>query len=336
MRARAAVTAALLGLLTTGCESAPYSIFRPGGQEAQVLAWIGWGLVGLTVTATVVVFGLFLYAALRKKGSLEEHEPIDIDHGKSWILIGGVAISGGILVILFFVTVFALRWIPGEVAEPDLEIQVTGHQWWWEVDYLYDELPDRFSTANEIHIPVGRKVMIHLQSADVIHSFWVPRLHGKTDAIPGHTNHLLVEAEEPGIYWGECAEFCGVQHAHMRFTVVAEPEEEYLAWVDRMREPADSVTDPLLVQGRDIFMQNACNFCHRIRGTEALGGVAPDLTHVASRAYIGAGLLPNTRARMQAWVVNAQQLKPGIHMPSLDVFTGEELNALTAYLMSLE
>ena len=332
-------TRTLVGLpvvaLLAGCES-PFSALRPAGPEAAAIATLGWWITGFFLLVTLVMGVLIVWGALRRRGSLSEHLPIDIDGGKKWILIGGVAAPVTVLSILFFVTLGTLRGIPGTVGEPDLEIDVVGHQWWWEVKYLDPDLQQRFSTANEIHIPVGKQVLINLESADVIHSFWVPRLHGKLDAIPGHTNHLILEASEPGVYWGECAEFCGVQHAHMRFTVVAEPEEEFQAWVERQQQPARLPVDPQLVRGREAFEEYACGLCHRIRGTRARGGVAPDLTHFGSRLTIGAGTVPNTRARLQAWIVNAQGIKPGISMPSLETFDGETLNALAAYLESLE
>ena len=238
-----------------------------------------------------------------------------------------------VLTTLFIVT---LSDFPGDDPEEvDLELQVTAHQWWWEVDYLYDDLTRRFSTANEIHVPVGQRVKISLLSSDVIHGFWVPRLHGKMDVIPGHENSLVLEASEPGIYRGECAEYCGVQHAHMRFLVVAQRPDDFRAWAANQRLPAPTPTDPLLVKGREAFETTACAMCHSIRGTRARGGVAPDLTHFGSRSTI-AGVMPNTRARLQAWIVNAQSFKPGARMPTLEQFDGETLNALAAYLESLE
>ena len=334
-RTRAAAAAAVFPVLATACD-APFTPFRPGGPEAEAVSTLGLWITGLMILVTVGMGALILVGALRRRGSLDEHEPVDVGGGKSWILWGGVALPVVVLSALFIVTVATLRGIPGEVEEPDLEIEVVAHQWWWEVTYLDPDLPQRFATANEIHVPVGAKVLVNLKSADVIHSFWVPRLHGKLDAIPGHTNHLIFEADEPGIYWGECAQFCGVQHAHMRLVVVAEPPEQYALWLERQRRPAQAVTDPHLARGREAFEQYACALCHTIRGTRARGGVAPDLTHFGSRLTIGAGTLPNTRARLQAWIVNAQSLKPGIMMPSLDTFDGETLNALAAYLESLE
>lgn len=314
----------------------PYNIFDPAGGQAAWLSVLGWVLVGIMSFTIVVMTVLVVWGALRRRGSFEDHLPIDVDGGKQWILIGGVAIPVIVLTGLFITTIVGLNVYPGDKAEaPALEIQVTAHQWWWEVDYLYDDLPRRFSTANEIHIPVGQPVRVKLISSDVIHSFWVPRLHGKMDTIPGHLNGITLKADEAGVYRGECAEYCGVQHAQMRMRVIAQPAKEFQSWVQRQREPAITPTDPLLVKGREAFEGYACAMCHRIRGTKARGTVAPDLTHFGSRQTI-AGVMPNTRARLQAWIVNAQSFKPGARMPTLEQFDGETLNALAAYLESLE
>ena len=319
----------------TGCSAAPFSILAAGGEQAGWLAVLGWSLIALMLGITIVMGALVLWGALRRRGTLAESLPVDIDGGKQWILVGGVLVPVIVLSTLFAVTVGTLGAMPDEAADADLEIEVTAHQWWWEVDYLYDRLPKRFSTANEIHIPVGRPVSIRLKSSDVIHSFWVPRLHGKLDAIPGHENRLVVEATQPGVYWGECAEYCGVQHANMKLIVVAEPAEAFDAWARRQREPANPPSTPQLMSGREAFESYACGTCHTIRGTRARGGVAPDLTHFGSRLLI-AGTLENSRPHLQAWITNAQSLKPGVKMPNLEQFDGETLNALAAYLESLE
>lgn len=333
MKSLRLATAGLALAAISGCS--PYSIFDPASGEAERLANLGWWLVGL-MSVTIVIMGvLILWGALRRKGSLKEHSPIDVDGGKGWILFGGVLLPVVVLSALFAVTLVVLKQLPGDTAEPAVEIDVTAHQWWWGVTYPNEEPYKTFKTANEIHIPVGQPVRINLTSADVIHSFWVPRLHGKLDVIPGHENHLVLTAEKPGRYEGVCAEFCGVQHARMRFVVVAHPADEYQAWVEHQRKPARVPTEPLLVKGRETFETYACAMCHSIRGTRAHGSVAPDLTHFGSRLRIG-GAVPNTKARLQAWIVNAQSLKAGVHMPTLDQFDGEQLRALAAYLESLE
>lgn len=335
MRIERRVACAAIALGLGGCDGAPFSTVSSAGPNiasiSTVTVWLIW-----SVSAIIVAMGmLVLVGALRRKGTLAEHLPLDTVSGKAWILIGGIAIPVVALTALFFVTMGTLRALPRESGTPEITVRVTGHQWWWDVRYAYPG-PAEVRTANEIHVPVGTPIRIELQSADVIHSFWVPRLFGKLDVIPGVDNTFVLRVDEPGVYWGECAEYCGLQHANMRLVVVAENRDEYDAWLLHQREPAASPATPQLTDGRDLFEQSACALCHRVRGTRAQGRVAPDLTHVGSRLAIGAGALPNTRARLQAWIVNAQSLKPGIRMPALSEFTGPELNALAAYVESLE
>lgn len=328
----------IAALLATGGCDGPFNIFAAAGGEATTLSQIGWFLVALTSILTLVMGFLIVVGALRRRGSLAEHAPIDEGGGTTWILVGGLGIPVAVLVGLFLLTVVTLGNVPDE-AEADaaeVVIEVTGHQWWWHVTYV-DSIPSRrFTTANEIHIPVGRKVRIDLRSADVIHSLWVPRLHGKLDAIPGQANRLVLEATEAGVYAGECAEYCGLQHTHMRFLVVAEPPGEYERWAERQREPAREPTTEHQARGREVFENTACGMCHTVRGTRARGGVGPDLTHLASRRTLASGTFPNREAWLHAWVVNAQSLKPGVRMPSLGMYDGETLHALAAYLESLE
>lgn len=331
---RRTVTAAAAALPLAGC--GPFSTLDPAGGQAHTLASLSWFLIVLTCLITLVMIALVVAGARRRTGNLEEHLPVDAGGGKRWILIGGVAIPVITLSALFVITLVGLAAWPGdEGEEPAAVVHVTGHQWWWEVQYEFGDPQLRFATANEIHIPVGQPVRIVLESVDVIHSFWVPRLHGKLDLIPGQTNIITLEADEPGVYRGQCAEYCGVQHANMRFLVVAEPAADFEAWTALQRRPARQPAEPMLVAGREAFERQACALCHRIRGTEARATVAPDLTHFGGRLMI-AGMLPNDRARLQAWITDAQSIKPGSHMPSLREFDGETLNAIAAYLDTLE
>jgi cytochrome c oxidase subunit 2 len=187
----------------------------------------------------------------------------------------------------------------------------------------------------ELHIPVGKPVDIELETRDVIHSFWIPKLQGKVDLVPGRVNRVRIMADEPGVYRGECAEFCGVQHAHMRIEIVADQPAFYEAWLAAQRAPAREPSDTQLGHGRDVFLSSACALCHTIRGTDAHGLVGPDLTHVGGRARIAGGSLENNTANLEAWIVDAQSLKPGAQMPSLRQLPGADLRALVAYLQSL-
>jgi cytochrome c oxidase subunit 2 len=217
-----------------------------------------------------------------------------------------------------------------------LVIEVTGHQWWWEVTYRDTAPSKRITTANEIHIPVGRPVHVYSSSQDVIHSFWVPNLHGKKDGIPGYTNDTWIQADSAGTYRAQCAEYCGYQHAHMALIVVAEPEQKFEEWVALSLSPAAQPTDSTVKRGRDVFVSNSCMMCHAIAGEPMAGSnVGPDLTHFASRPTIGAGTLPNTRGNLAGWIVDPQRIKPGVKMPP-NQLSPADLNALLDYLRSLK
>jgi cytochrome c oxidase subunit II len=211
----------------------------------------------------------------------------------------------------------------------ELAIEVVGHDWWWEVRY-----PD-FVTANEIHIPVGRAVHVELRTADVIHSFWVPSLTSKFDLVPNQKNDLWLMADRAGEYRGQCAEFCGAQHAGMAFLVVAQPEGEFDQWMAGQAAPARTPTDALATRGQQVLEGTACASCHTVRGTTADGDVGPDLTHFGSRQFIGAGVAPNDPGWLGGWIANSQTVKPGNLMPPQPL-APEDLNALIAYLETLE
>ena len=214
-----------------------------------------------------------------------------------------------------------------------LTLQVTAAQWWWSVRYQSGE-PDRvFTTANEIHIPVGRPVRIELTSQDVIHSFWIPQLAGKMDVIPGQTNVAWLQADQPGAYRGQCGEYCGAQHAHMAMYVIADAPQEYALWVrDQLRAAATPASEAARF-GAQAFAAH-CAACHAVRGTDAGGILGPDLTHLMSRQTIAAGLLPNTPGNLAAWIADSQALKPGSRMPAL-ALSGRDLSATRTYLQTL-
>jgi cytochrome c oxidase subunit 2 len=245
-----------------------------------------------------------------------------------------VAISTMALIGLLFASVLTSRAI-GSLSAPDaLAIQITGYQWWWGIEYVSPEPYLRVMTANEIHLPVGRPVSITLKAADVIHSFWVPSLHGKTDLIPGRDNTTWVQVDAPGVFRGQCAEFCGVQHAHMALTVIAEPADQFEQWLLAERQLAPRPTTPDQSRGLQVVQQGPCALCHTIRGTTAAARSAPDLTHFASRSTIGAGTVPNTRDALGGWITDPQHLKPGNRMPATGL-SAEDLQAVVAYLETL-
>jgi cytochrome c oxidase subunit 2 len=250
-------------------------------------------------------------------------------------IVAAVAVTAIALVALLIESLTTGNALAALDDDPDpLIIKVTAHQWWWELDYEPGS-PDRAApTANEMHIPVGRTVRLLLTSADVIHSFWVPSLHGKRDAIPNRTNTLTLRADQPGTYRGPCSEFCGLQHANMTVTVVAEPPADFEHWLtDQRAEAVAQLPEPAL-HGREVFLATACAVCHTVRGSHAGGRIGPDLTHVASRAELAAGAIPNTRGHLGGWVLDPQAIKPGTQMPPTRL-AGEDLRALLAYLEAL-
>jgi cytochrome c oxidase subunit 2 len=219
---------------------------------------------------------------------------------------------------------------------PTLSVTVTAYDWWWRFDYAGDAAhPDEpFVTANEMHIPVGQPVHVLLKSADVIHAFWVPQLAGKTQTIPGQTNEQWLQADAPGVYRGQCTQYCGVQHAHMAFEVIAQPPAEFAQWrAAQARAAAPVPPDSPLQAGQKVFMER-CAGCHAVRGSAADGAQAPDLTHLASRRMLAAGTLPNTPANLARWIAHAQQIKPGALMPDISLNAGDAA-ALDAYLQTL-
>jgi cytochrome c oxidase subunit 2 len=252
-----------------------------------------------------------------------------------WLLVGGLVLPGILLVALFL---HALGVGHALVAHEDpdaLRIHVTGKQWWWEVRYE-DGSDEGVLLANELHIPLGRSVEILLGSSDVIHSFWVPALAGKVDMIPGRTTRIVIRADEAGTWRGQCAEYCGAQHALMAFYVVAEPAAAFDAWLARQARDATAAADPEWQRGEQAFLRAGCADCHAIRGTAADGRLGPDLTHVGSRRALGAGTLGNHVGTMGGWIAGTQDIKPGSHMPSTRTLTGPELRALASWLASLE
>jgi cytochrome c oxidase subunit 2 len=250
-------------------------------------------------------------------------------------------VAGGLIFPTVTLTALLIYALPaaGILTEPDadaVEIEVTGYQWWWEVRYRDGNGDVAFVTANEIRLPTGQPLMTRVDTADVIHSFWVPNLAGKIDMIPGRTNELTLQAARPGEFRGQCAEYCGGPHAKMAFYVVAEEPERFARWFERQKEPAREPEDPLLQRGREVFFSFGCGGCHAIRGTDAVGGLGPDLTHVGSRRTIGAGILDNTIENLETWIADSQRIKPDNPMPSFDFIEGEDLHALAAYLKNLQ
>jgi cytochrome c oxidase subunit 2 len=278
-----------------------------------------------------VAIVVFAFAAYALWGPPERRAVLA---SNKFVIYGGIAFPGAVLLALFLYSLSLARSVVADGGAPGLRIEIVAHQWWWRVHYLDAAGGIEFATANELRIPVSRPVELVLKSDDVIHSFWVPNLAGKLDMIPGHVNRLRVSAAREGTFRGQCAEYCGGPHALMAFYVIAQSEQAFERWVDTQRAPAAEPPDEASVLGRTLFLER-CSVCHAVRGTPAKGTLGPDLTHLASRTHLAAGILPNNRANLAAWVSESQRLKPGNLMPSMNVFSGEELRALSTYLESL-
>jgi cytochrome c oxidase subunit 2 len=297
-------------------------------------------LIVLIVTVCSVVWMLVMLALLRALWPSRRRltEPLQLNPAaerRSKIAVAAAVAVTAIIVGGFTVASYVTTRRISASPSSALVIKVRGLQWWWGIEYFGATPAERFETANEIHIPVGRDISLQLEGLDVIHSFWVPSLAGKQDLIPGRPNELKIRAERPGIYRGQCAEFCGMQHAHMAFIVVAEEQTRFDQWAADQRQPAQDSTVEEIAAGRRAFLSKPCAACHAIRGTEASGKTGPDLTHVAGRKYIAAGLFETTRGSLAAWIADPQTLKPGNNMPLVPL-TPEELRSVSAYLASLK
>jgi cytochrome c oxidase subunit 2 len=315
-------------LLTAGCGGSDQSTLDPASPQSSKIATLWWTMFAGGVVVMAVVLLLVVVAVLgRRSRRTGRWAP-----GTVFVATAGVAIPVVVLVALFALTLSTVTDTApaGRDTGAGITIDVTGRQWFWDVEYR-----DRgIRTANEIHVPVGEPVELRVRTADVIHSLWVPRLNRKIDMIPGRTNTLTLEADTAGSYRGQCAEFCGLQHAHMALWVVADPPARFEAWLAAQARPAAAPDTPGEQQGQQILLGSACVYCHRIAGTNASGRVGPDLTHIASRRTIAAATLPNSRGYLAAWLLDPQHFKPGNKMPGTD-FTGDQLRRVLDYLGSL-
>jgi cytochrome c oxidase subunit 2 len=307
------------------------SMLDSAGVQAARIEWLWWLMFWVCTAVFVLVVGA-VALAVRRGRSADEARPSERT------LSAGVAAATALTIVILFGLLFASVAIGRAIATPEaphaLTIDITGNQWWWRVEYLHPTPSLRFTTANELHLPVGRPVTLLLRSNDVIHSFWVPNLHGKMDLVPGRLNTTWLRGDRTGVYRGQCAEFCGVQHAHMAFTVIVESSEDFERWVAGQRTPAPPPSTPEQSRGLEIVERGPCALCHTIRGTQAGARLGPDLTHFASRSTIGAGTAPNTREYLAGWIADPQHLKPGNRMPPTGLSDGE-LQAVLAYLETL-
>jgi cytochrome c oxidase subunit 2 len=313
------------------------------GPQAERIGWLFWFFVYLLTAIFVLVIAVAVVALFRRHRGIHQ-EPLERTHAPSGATEARLtrvvsAATAATILILFGLLVMSVttgKALSGLATRQNaLTVEVTGNQWWWQIRYPNSDPTRIVVTANEIHIPIGRPVMIRATSHDVIHSFWAPNLQGKIDLIPSRINTQWLQADHAGRFRGQCAEFCGMQHAHMAFWVVAEPEQQFEDWTSRQLQPAVSPGDPNTQRGQQVFMEHACVLCHTIAGTGAAGQAGPDLTHFGSRLTIAAGTLPNTKGNLGGWIADPQNVKPGNHMATVTL-QSDELQPLLDYLESLK
>ena len=312
--------------------AAEHSALHTTGFHADRIGWLWNVMLGVCgfMYALVLIFLIIAVVRARRATGPE----MSRDHGLSktlglWMALIVVGLMG-----LTATSYLIDRQIAQAANNPDVKLRITAHQWWWDVEYLDADPSQHFHTANEIHVPVNSSVHVTLMADDVIHSFWVPSLHGKRDLIPGRPGSIDLRPERVGIYRGQCAEFCGAQHAKMALEVVVEDAATFTAWKAKQLETAPQPRDEHAARGLDVFMSSACTLCHNIAGTSASATLGPDLTHLASRRMLAAGALPNDRAHLIQWLSDPQSIKPGNHMPSLGL-TADALDPLASYLETL-
>jgi cytochrome c oxidase subunit 2 len=341
----AGIAAAMVSLQAIAGEPARplQNVLLPGGPQAQHILRM-WHLTLAVCTAVfVLILIAFVLALVRgpraPRRAAARDVPPDLaslsapERGPHRSVLAGTAASVLLLMFLIVASVMTDRALAQLSGKNALELQVTANQWWWEV--RYDGPPsETFVTANEIHVPVGRTVLVRLKSNDVIHSFWVPSLAGKKDLIPGRDATIEFRADKPGVYRGQCAEFCGVEHAWMAFDVVAEEASQYEAWAAKQRSPAPEPSTALQRQGQQVFVSTTCVTCHSIEGTTAGATHGPDLTHLAARRTLAAGTLANSPSELRRWIRDPHVFKPGANMPATNL-SDADLDALVAYLETL-
>ncbi|MAM86969.1 MAG: cytochrome c oxidase subunit II [unclassified Hahellaceae] len=310
----------------TGC-GGMQSVLDPAGKEASTLAELFWVLFAGAVVLWLLVNGLFFYVTRLNTRSMSRR------------LAEALIIGGGIVfptVVLAGLLSYGLMMMPEQrEAGDDLVLKVTGEQWWWRVEYWPKGADQPIVSANEIRLPLNQRTEVKLTAAKVIHSFWIPALAGKMDMFPLRETRLALEPQRVGTFRGQCAEFCGESHARMAFKAVVMPEDEFDAWLEQQAAPAQPPADELAERGLAVFQAQGCGACHTVRGTPASGRVGPDLTHVGGRETLAAGTLPVTQDAFVRWLSETKHIKPGVKMPSYDMLSREELNALGHYLEGL-
>ncbi len=331
--ARTVVLLAGVALCATSCGWSlwdnPMTTVRPRSDFGKAIDEIFMLISWTTLVIFIAVEGALLYVCWRFRERPGSPIPKQI-HGHTVLEISWTVAFAVVLLIIGIPTIKIIFRTQEAPAATDLRVEVVGKQWWWE--FKYPEL--NVTTANELHLPVGRTVAFFLNAPDVIHSFWIPHLGGKRDVVPHRVNRLVMTPEASGEYLGQCAEYCGMSHANMRFRVIVHPKDEFDQWVKAQLAPPVESSDPLAQQGRALFGESTCVGCHTIAGVSA-GQVGPNLTHFGSRKSLAANLMANTPANVAKWIENPDHMKPGARMPNLGM-TAEQSKALAAYLLSLK
>jgi cytochrome c oxidase subunit 2 len=320
-----------LALAASGC-SGIQAPLNPAGPPARSIAWLTWTFFAVCGVVYIAVLAALMIATLRRRR--DDDDSLRVTRRLGTIVGAATAVTVITLVVLTVSSIVAGRGLTTPSGAGAVVIDVVGHQWWWDFTYQ-DVTPNEWVTSpNELHLPAGVPVVLRAQARDVIHSFWVPNLQGKRDLIPGILTYLWLQADQPGEYRGQCAEFCGAQHAHMAFRVVVHRRDEFQQWLRHQRESAATPTSAAAQRGHDVFMTSTCRTCHTIRGTDAGSRVGPDLTHVGSRRTIAADTVPNDTDSLRVWIRNAQLIKPGSRMPA-NPLNDADLDAVVAYIQGL-
>jgi cytochrome c oxidase subunit II len=314
-----------------------HSALQPFGLHAQHIDTVWRTMLWVCGCMYLLVIAFLIFAIWRhRRGNSIERQPDSPQERRMSIALGGwIALMTIGLFGLALTSFLTDRALVRAADTPQVTLKITAHQWWWEIEYTDPEPSRRVRTANEIHLPAGESVHLELTSDDVIHSFWVPNLHGKRDMIPGRPAQFRLQPLRAGIYRGQCAEFCGLQHAHMALDIVVESRRDFDAWYERQLATPPPASESQATRGQEVFMASACNLCHAIAGTDASASFGPDLSHFASRRSIAAGTLPNDPGNLRRWLENPQRVKPGNRMPVVSLGR-EDIDALVAYLGTLQ
>ncbi len=316
-----------------------HHVLHPAAPQGSGIEWLYWFIFWLV--AIVYVLTVLAFTRAGTKSNQYATQPLPViedeegDRKAKWAVGSAVAFTVIALFVVLVLSVVTGKKVEGLTSKNPVTIQITGHQWWWEVTYPNTQADQTVTTANEIHVPVGTPIVVLTNSADVIHSFWPPSITGKRDLLPGYSSAFWFKVDQPGTYRGQCAEFCGLQHAHMGFSIIAESTDQFQAWQQQQLKPGAEPSNDEASRGRAVFLTRSCLMCHTIRGTDAGSRAGPDLTHLASRNMIAAETLPNTRGALAGWIVDPQRIKPGAEM-SPNPLPPDDLQALITYLKSLQ